>query len=591
MATTLTLEQLKSPTVGIDKLRQAIAVPEGVDLNRKFVSGDHWQNADGWVGPGPRPSDPSYRDVMVLVESAFVSKNVIDEIIDRHVSAMLGKEPRWSWGPITPPADPEEDPAPADLAAIAELEAAVTTWWDNRQVHRLMKGMIYRMLFGKRGPWRLYVPSGLTDAAGNITAADLPEALSKLYLDIPEPENAGVWEDPETKTRVGIVVWKDAEGKERAEVTFVDTDGTTVIRVLPSPASGPAEARNDFARLMPIGVAELDEIWITPQMRSLQKALNMTLTLLSKGLIDNAFLERLLLNALPPGHWEYEDQPDPETGEKIRKAYVPDRHVTGGRQTTYVQGIDFAERKPDGSRTTTVKDPSVVFREPVDPIGIIRGADYWYQCLIGEARQDHVLINKESTPSGKSREQARGDFIDSTKDTEMQTNMAGRSLLLTLVTMAEVFCKKPGQWTLKYKPTFNCRPQYGPLSVEERTQNILEAEKGFMADETAMALNGRDDVDAEQALIAAQPRSSLALSKAQAEVVDLWVGATFARETALHLAGFDDPEITAIMKRESDAMPVDTLPVDPNAPPKPGDPKLPGNKPPVAPPKPSPANA
>lgn len=577
--TAITLATLTSPNVTVETLRQAIPVPDGVDLNRKFVEGDHWQNAEAWVGPGPRPSDPSYRDIMVLVEKAFVSKNVIDEIIDRHVSAMLGKEPRWAWTLINPPADPEAEIPAADLNAIAALEAAVTTWWDARQAHRLLKGMIYRMLFGKRGPWRLYVPSGLTDASGKVTAATLEEALSKIYLDIPEPENGGVWEDPETKNRVGIVLWKDASGKEHGEVTFIDDAGKTIINVVPAPASGPAAVTNDFNRLMTIGAAELDTLWVSPQMRSLQKALNMTLTLLSKGLIDNAFLERLLLNALPPGHWEYEDAPDPDTGEKIRKAYVPDRHVTGGRQTTYVQGIDFAEKAADGSRKTTVKDPSVVFREPVDPIGIIRGADYWYQSLIGEARQDHVLINKESTPSGKSREQARGDFIDSTKDTEMQANMVGGLLLLTLVTIAEVFANKRGEWTKKYKPMFNCRPQYGPLSVEERTQNILEAEKGFMADETAMALNGRDDVDAEQALIAAQPRSSLALSKAQAEVVDLWVGATFSRETSLHLAGFDDDEITAIMKRESEAEPTEPEvdPLNPKPDPKakkPGDPAL-----------------
>lgn len=580
MPTTLTLTALTSPTVSIDVLRQAIPVPEGVEENRKFVEGDHWQAGKAWVGPGPRPSDPSYRDVMFIIEQAFCSKNVIDEIIDRHVSAMLGKEPRWGWEMINPPADPEEEIPEADQTAIAELEAAVTTWWDTRQAHRLLKGMIYRMLFGKRGPWRLYVPSGLLGTNGAVTATDLPTALGKLFLDIPEPENAGIWEDPETKTRVGIVIWKDAENKDHAEVTYVDpADNKTVIRVLPAASGQANEARNDFGGLLPMGTAELDTLWVSPQMRSLQKALNMTLTLLSKGLIDNAFLERLLLNALPPGHWEYEDDPDPETGEKIRKAYVPDRHQTGGRQTTYVQGIDFAEKAADGSRKTTVKDPSVVFREPVDPIGIIRGADYWYQSLVGEARQDHVLINKESTPSGKSREQARGDFIDSTKDTEMQTEMTGRTLLLTLVTMAEVFAGKARQWTGKYKPSFKCRPQYGPLSVEERNQNIAEAKDGFMADETAMALNGRDDVDAEQALIAAQPRSTLALSKAQAEVVDLWVGATFSRETSLHLAGFSDDEIKAIMKRESEAEPVEP-PVDPNNPnpdptkPLPGDPAL-----------------
>lgn len=594
MAETLTLVVLTNPAATIAQLRAAIPVAEGIEENRLFIEGDHWQGAEGWVGPGPKPSDPSYRDVITLIETAFVSKNVLDEIIDRHVSAMLGKEPRWSWVPIVAPKEGEEI-GPADAAAIDELEAALTTWWDKRQAHRWLKAMIYRMMWGQRGTWRLYVPAGLLGPNGNVQASDLPTALAKLFIDIPEPEDAGIWEDPETKTQVGIVIWKDAANKEHAEVTYVDAvTGQTVINIIPQEAGAVSRVANDFGGAMPIFTAELETIWITPQMRSLQKALNMTLTLLSKGLVDNAFLERLILGGLPPGHWEYEAEPDPVTGEKIRKAYIADKHVTGGRQTTYVQGVDFTDNNPDGSKRTTITTPSVVFRDPTDPSGIIKGSDYWYQEIIGEARQDHILIAGDSTPSGKSREQARGDFMDSTKDSELQTELAGRALLQTLTAMAETFMGKTGQWTKKYKPIFKCRTSYGPLSVEERAQNVAEAKDGFMADETAMSLNGIDDVDAENSLITNQPRSSLGLSETQATVVDLWVTAGFARETALHLAGFSDEEIKKLMKRESDAIandptpppvPPGTLPGDPNFPPAPPTPAVPPTPP--APPAPA----
>lgn len=588
----ITLTELQNPSVTPARLREAIPVADGVEDNRLFVEGEHWNGGDFWVGPGPKPSDPTYSDIIPLIERAFVSKNVVDEIIDRHVSSCLGKEPRWSWTPIVPPKD-GDDLLPADETAIGELEAALTTWWDNRQVHRWLKTMIYRMLWGQRGTWRLYVPSGLQGANGSVAATELPDALAKLFLDIPQPEDAGIWEDPETKTRVGIVLWKDGDGKEHGEVTYVGVDGKTVINLVP-PGAGLSTATNDFSGNMPIGTTELDAPWVTGQMRALQKALNMSLTLLSKALQDNAFLERLLLNALPPGHWEYEDQPDPVTGEKIRKAYVADRHQAGGRQTTYVSGIDYSEKSQDGSTKTTVKDPSVVFRDPTDPEAIIKGTSYWYQALIGEARQDHVLINQDATPSGKSREQARGDFMDSTQDTQLQTELAGRALFLTVVAMAETILNKPGFWTKKYKPIFKCRTSYGPLAVEERAQNVAEAKDGFMSDETAMALNGIDDVDAEQLAIQNQPRSSLGLSENQATVVDLWVTAGFARETALHLAGFSDEEIADIMKRESDAMPVadpitGLLPGDPGADPTdPNAPPIPVKKP-VPPVPPTPA--
>lgn len=68
VVTDLSLGILTATNVGVDRLRSAIPIPAGVDLNRKFlVEGNHWQDGAGWVGPGPRPSDPTFRDIMPLI--------------------------------------------------------------------------------------------------------------------------------------------------------------------------------------------------------------------------------------------------------------------------------------------------------------------------------------------------------------------------------------------------------------------------------------------------------------------------------------------------------------------------------------------
>src|SRR3954469_1047795 len=117
----LTIESVKDGSVTIEQLRAAIAPPEDVALNRRFVEGDHWQDAEGWVGPGPLPSDDDYGGVMLLIEKAFVSRNVIDEVIDRLVSSILGKEPRWSWVPDRP-MDDDEEPTDEEQTLISEIE-------------------------------------------------------------------------------------------------------------------------------------------------------------------------------------------------------------------------------------------------------------------------------------------------------------------------------------------------------------------------------------------------------------------------------------------------------------------------------------
>lgn len=558
MANVLTMASVRDGTATIDQFTGAIAPSKEMTVNRLMAEGNHWLNGDGWVGPGPLPSDPTYRDIIALIERAFVSRNVIDEVVDRLVSAILGSEPRWYWTPDRIMED-DEDPSDDEQTLMDEVNVATTQWWDSKKVHAALKRQIYRMLVMQRCVWRLYLPK--TDANGLVTASDIGEAMDAIFIDIPDPETSGVWTDPETQEKVGIVIIKlDGQQKQKVEVTFLEEDGRTTVRMLPEKE----EVTNDLGGALPIVMAEIDSPFITEQLRGLNRALNMTLTLLGKGLIDNAFLERLMLNAMPPGHWEYAATLD-EAGNKVRDKYVVDRHVTGGRQTTYVQGTDYT----DETGKTIMKDPEVVFREPTDPGGIIKGSDYWYGMMLDEARQSHVIVNQSSEIGFKSREQARGDFIDSSKDPQSQAEASGRALLITLVKLAEAILSKPARWTGKLKPIFKCKPQYGPLTMPERLQNMNEAKDGYMADETAMSLNGIDDVDAELALIAAQPRAQLKLSTDQAAAVKAWVDAGFTHEVGLHMIGLDKEEIKKITKLNADTTPDDPNPNDPEANPKP----------------------
>lgn len=512
---------------------------EDASANEPFIEGDHFQGGDGWVGPGPRMGDASHAEFLERLEPAFVSKNVLNEGCERLTGAVIGWEPRWGWVPRRH--DLEENPmTPEETAAIQDLEEWMTDWWDKREVHKGLKRMICFMLWAKEAGWRLYVPGGLIGENGSVSSTTLEEALSKIHLDIPEPGASTVWEHPDTKAKLGIVVLRKSDGTEQAEFCYLTDDNKTRIRIVPEKAGETNTATNDFGRHLTIYAVKIDKAIIREQERSLQKALNMTLTMLEKGLVDNHFVEKIFTNAMPPGEWKLND-----AGERV--AFIPAARTTGGRVDTYLSGIDYAETDREGTRKTTIKDPGVHIRQPLDPNGTIMGAEYWYQALLEALRQDHILINQLATPSGKSREHSRGDFIDSTKDPVMQADLAGRELLFTLACMAEAFMGAPGKWTKKFKPVFKCRPNYGPLSVAERQQNVVEAEKGLLSDETAMALNGTDDVDAELALIRSTPRAKLALAGLQADAIIKWA-TDFPREVALYMAGLSKKDQDKIME-------------------------------------------
>lgn len=533
--------------------------------NRPFIEGDHFQRGAAWTGPGPKRSDPRYQEFLRVLKEVFIFKNVCDEGCDRLTGAVIGWEPYWAWVPRRHNTDqvPVSD---AEKTRINEIESAQTNWWNTQKVHKKLKKLAYNSMWAKECCWRLYTPAGFLDADGNVSASTIEEAFSRVFLDIPEPEMATVWEHPDTKQKIGICVFVDSQGRRFVELTYLERDGEkkgqTTIRIVPATTGAPGAnssngvsaeaATNDFGGHITMYMSSLDQPIINADVRSLQRAYNATLTLLQKGITDNHFLEKYFGNALPPGKYVYGDPAEPNK----RTGYEVDIREVGGNIDTWLQGVDVLQ--PDGH--TDLATPNVTFRNPIDPSTTIKGAEYWYQTLLEALRQDHILINQLATPSGKSREHSRGDFIDSTKDPVMETELAGRELMLTSACMAETFMGALGKWTKDFVPVFYCRPNYGPLSVAERNQNVVEAEKGFLSDETVMALNGTDDVDAEEALIDSQPRKQLDLISRRADVLAK-LDLIYPRETALFMVGYTDKEIAEIMKR-SDA----SNSVDPHSP-------------------------
>lgn len=543
------------------------ATPEVATVNRKFVENDHWQDGAGWIGPTPAPDDPKAATIREMIERAFISRNVVSEIVERHMTGVVGRTPTFTLVPTRP--DLDKTPiTPQEEAEIAEAYAALTWWLDRRKVHGLIQAALSRLLWAGRSPVRVYVPKGLmsnVDAgAGTFAARTLVGALAKIYADAVEIESAHVYTDPDTKDDLGIYSVKQGD----KVVTFLsylapvdpsaDTEGPnavprpTVFRVIGGDAAGAAGAAGgaagggDAEAGIDLGgritVHEMTRsLLITPQVQQAQKGVNLAATSLGRGVVTSGFLERIITNAQVNGTYER----DAAGKEK----FVPDRPlVFGAGVTTMLEGI----RTEDRMSAESIATPGVIYRPPTPLTPIIEAKRSHYEDALEEADQAHVLINGLATASGKSREEARADFGMSLLMTGVAALPFIRWLLETALALGEAATGAAGKWTKKYRVDVALRISTGPISVEERGRNEADVKAGLLSRESAMERNDIADPQAElqrmEADAISRYGSLTALGLALKALVD--AGASF--EAAVQAAGVDPDLATKLLTPGTD---------------------------------------
>lgn len=448
---------------------------DGIAANKAFYDGDHWQGGDGWAGPRPLLTDADAVAVLAEIARAFISANKVAETVRRHASAVLGKEPAWSFAPVRALADGEQ-PNADEQARIDEAEAALTALWDVRGLHTLLHEATRMVLWAGRAPLRLYVPQSEVGKDGRIPVADLATSVRRIYLDIPQPHQAGVTTDARTRQQAGVYMCEDtdADGKpiNRTELVFLDAAGRTVLRVFEQDPAEPI----DLGGRLTIYQMEQDAL-ITEPVRQQQRLLNLAKTMMGRNVVLGGFLERIILNA-----------------------QLPDGALRVGAGTT--NALMGAPIYDDAGNVTGYTNPSVIYRDPV-PVTTFEDTERSaYRSILEETNQLHALISGDATASGESRKQARADFEDSVAPTTAQAERAIRWLLETTLALGAAFAGQVGRYA-DLRAVVTCRVNSGPISGDEQNQARLNLDAGLLSTEGAMARIGVDDTDAEKARIEA----------------------------------------------------------------------------------------
>lgn len=460
-----------------------------------FYTNDHWQGGAGWSGPMPDSTDTNFAKVLAEIAKAFVSKNAVKEVVNRAVNGVIGREPAWGFTVRRALAE-GDTPTADEQALIDEAEAALTEWWDKRDLHITLQQALATSFLAGHGPLRLFVPPDEVRDDGTIEERpDLALAFDLLWIHNPAATEATTTTDRRSMQKAGLYAYK--EGKDTfVELSYLD-EGATVIKVL-KPGTGEVTGMSLQlgGRLLLI---ELDvPALMTEQIVQNQKLINLALTMMSRNVVQGGFLERLILNAEMPG--TYEDDPDNPGSQR----FVAKPFKLGAGTTNFLTGPAILDE--DGN-TSGYATPSVVYRDPVSVKTFTETRDAAYRTILEEAHQLHYLIAGDAAPSGEARKQAMADYLADLLLAAGRINVVVRTLLEAALTMAATLSGQPDRFA-SLRATCAARINPGPLSSEDIKAIIEMVKEKLLSRETGMSRLDVDDVDAELARIAVEAEAS-----------------------------------------------------------------------------------
>lgn len=465
-----------------------------------FYNGDHWQGGDAWIGPRYDEEHTLFEETTQAIEKTMVSHNVTAEMVDRHVDGVLGREIHWKFVvkaplPKVEEADPntgetilkEGQPDPRLQALIDEAQLVMDEWWRKRNILEVFKNALAGLLCIKRAPLRFSIPPAFRDKSGKIPQKELEEAIDYLYLDhmgwdddIQEQvfPSATVWINKNSRQPIGVFLYKDGD-QEKAELTYVDALGNTVLKVLGKDGDLDGGTLSLGQRIL---MYEMNrKALITPQIMSQQKSLNKTLSMKDRNDTQGGYLERFLVNI----KWPTKKVKDKEGNE----VEVPDTMYGGPGTANAVQGTVFE----DSTGKVHVQTPSVQFRDPVSAKTFIESADHTYLGMLQEGKQLHHAAT-DMAVSGESRKQSRESYV---KDLQASANVvegAVRWVLETGLTEAAILAGRAGAFD-ELRAYAQCKVDPGPVSPDDMRVAAEMKERGLWDLETAISATGADDVD------------------------------------------------------------------------------------------------
>lgn len=425
---------------------------------------------------------------MTDIKAAFVSENVIQEVVETHVGGLLGREPLWSFlkEAGSKQAKKESDDATGEL---------LTEWWNEREALKDLQKSSELIALEGIAVKRLFFPAGLVPEDSELTAGSIPDALDFIYFETLTSDVAGVFVDPDTQKEIGIYLFEevDEDGNVTdncAELSFVNDEGDTACRVVKDKGKD-----EDFGPYKLGGRLLLHEMkrraLITEQVQSNQRALNLAHTMMMRNVNMAGARERTVSNAQPPKRPRKVQ--DSTNAGRVTEVLEPGTYETGGGAVMFLMGYPVRNEKGDIVGYT---NPNVSISDPAPVDVFVKTRDHYYAAIKGQCHQKHDLISGDATASGVSRKQAEKGYQRSLKESKAVLDAAGRWELETGLRMAAHLTGESDKY-LSLRADFNCLLDMGMPDAADQQQAMALRDGGLISDETARSWIGIDDPAAE----------------------------------------------------------------------------------------------
>ncbi|MFW8627675.1 hypothetical protein [Deinococcus sp. ME38] len=492
--------------VGLDATAlQARHMYNGHHLGAPIGGGE--QNFDYWRGPMVRVPDEGTEadkrraqgivtEFQTALRRSFTSTNVLKEVIRRDVSSSSA---RMSWTIMQPSAQRAKDTDRTELEQ--EADTLASSWWSAGIEKAIRSALRYARREG-RGVLRFRVAGGLfqmgEDKVLRVRAGAKPSDIARyIRLEcIDHPEHARIWEDPDTLNRRAVYTYKDSAERECVEVsTVADDTGLTHLRILRGEQEQESSVELDLGGLVHYLELAADPL-ITPQFLQNQMAYNTTSTMILRNTELAGFLERYGINVEPP----YEVIDDPDRPGQTKRMYKNPRTGPGSmtlwRQATMPQSD--AEGNYTGDRPTGTAEYGRF--EPVSPQALITAAEHSQLNMYSEVGQTFVLMGKDATASGRSREVAIADFDTAREETIALAQAAVRDVITVFLALVSALAQQARRYAqLEVQGTVRARNV--PSSPEDRKADREDVAAGVISRATARQRQDIDDPAQEDAQI------------------------------------------------------------------------------------------
>lgn len=469
-------------------------------LAASMMADDQWFGGLGWSGPMPRPegSDTSASIARITAEirREFVSQNLLDNVVTRHVYGIAGREPLLSIGPRRRLKE-NEKPSSTEAELITEYTDAFADWWDNSGAWLSVQQALKTAVWSGKGTLRLFVPKGKlkeitvngATSLGIPAGLTLAEALGYVSVHAPDWNAAGILRDTDRRVTGAYYRYTDELKQERWELQE-RAEGQT--RVTPSAANPDSFTEYPVSDLLTFELS-LNPL-VRPSIVTLSKFLNKTLTMGSRNINLGGFVERTILNAQMPG-------------KMVDGKFVPDAYEVGLGSTGYINGLPiktFDEGSAKWKETGNYTTPSIQYKDPVQWEGTFgKTLASVREMIFDEAKQLHVLITGDATANGVSRQQAVNDFMTSLEPTRMALEQLLRWLMTTVLKLGLDFTGRLAEWD-GFKVSAQARASaVQPTSAEVEAARQLRKD-GLISRKTFYSRIGIEEGDAEAAALAAE---------------------------------------------------------------------------------------